>query len=450
MHSIVDSRLQRQASLRKQNLAECETDARRRGQLQASLLAKRELSCAGGGMGDDQPERTAIQELADRHRQREERYRFAMQDARVRIQPLGQDRDGRDYWLFDHTPEVAVTFQQTGHKCQTKAFKTPAELEALDKFLSHHLDRPLQRALSRCLPLLPCQARENKADTALREADADRALGWGSRAPADHLPQQRCSFAGRGNSSAGTLLFDDHDARQGQGASPVSCNSMERVQLSCLPGDGVERKTWGAEGIEEVKQHLLALDDMLPWCDIASQAGEPAHSSTGACARARATAARAWVARQASWRRQVKTSCGVEGLVTCALDVGLCLEQLGRGPASAGAEGVDGGSSGSSGSYQDDDMCAKFWAHDEQADAWRALLGGEMEDTSATHRHPAPAKHLSSVALAVLLLAQRARGLICRLKLNQDSLGSAASGRVDGMMCCGTCSTPATAVLKCS
>lgn len=402
MHALVDSRLQRQGAMRKRHQAECEKDGRRRAQLQALLMGdmtrEGERPCTAGGADVELAEMKA---LADRRREREESFRHAMQDARVRVEPLGQDRHGRRYWMFPNVAEITVSCWEAGQASEQRiAFKSDSELEALDSFLSHHpQDQGVRRAICRCLPIM------HYADTT--------SLGLASwpdplvEAVARGLQPRLCTSAGPQENSS-SLLFGDMP----KAWHAVRLLSPAADRLALLGEKGVRERgdTWGGDGIQAIKEDLLELENMVPWCSIARQT-----SGEDGTARALANAAGMWVARRKAWREQAQAACDVESLISQALDVAGVLESFPCRPSSAAARSIEGGPWPREG----DEEPPFFWEHDRQASAWRALLTGPRGDPG-TMRDRKPARHLSFVALAVLLLGQKARDFMGKLKAQAD------------------------------
>jgi len=215
MHAIVDARLETQAVLRKQRFEQGELDRKRKIQLQSSLYEKR-LKIKGGaakklsgehGEGQANGEDTTMQETAENHegmldqeafgeeKEQEERARVAeevereqaevhgleqarlerdeeflrvVDETRVRIEPLGQDRHGREYFILPGSPCQIITMEGVEGRQKRVAYRTVAEVEALYKWLSDKsiTELPLRRALSQHIPAILRGIKEDEEHTA--------------------------------------------------------------------------------------------------------------------------------------------------------------------------------------------------------------------------------------------------------------------------------------------
>jgi len=464
MHAIVEARLQQQAAQRKRHAEEGEADRRRRSQLLAALLAKKRC-CAGateqraeqgagagawagagagagwggGGGGElaEHAEQQELEALAAAARDRDKALREGLEAARVRVAPVGHDRHGRAYWVFPAFPtEIIVAGgagtgsadagggcrkqqpageERTAGEASLVVFTTPA---ALDGFLSHPRDESLRRALSQSL------APRGQEPAALRACGAAAVAQPPEQPPGSRpasktwpLPPEPWRWLLPAPSLPSALNTETRDF-QGTTAWMPRCERVERLGAGA-PSEGfaVGGATWGAGAVAVLRAQLLAVDDLCPWGAGPSFAAAP-RQQPGPLAAAPGARADACLVRNSAWRSGVEAVEDGGALFARARELAVALEACAAsveqvGGAARRDEGDEGDEGAEAGGAE-----GRLWPRCG-ADCWRALLRGKAD----------AAPHVSSTALAILLLGSRAKWLAGKLEaMEAPSPGAEARG----------------------
>ena len=411
MHDLIDLRLEKQAALKRQRLEQNEVDRKKKAELQGAMAARR-LKLASEEINKSQnpsdcaddceqersqamlrllEEQTNSQhellELEHGRVEREETFSKAIEEVRVRIEPLGKDRHGREYFVSPGRRNEVMAVDCNNGNAKRVSYRTAQQLEELHKWLNEKsiTELPLRRALTLRMPTLLLASKEREAisaaETAVIGLDFDAA-------PPGHDGLMQVAYAG---SNGG----------QGAGRLPPFLLRVRSLTKRFCTAAGME---WGKEGLEECRVHLLSLEETCRWCYLAGKMCTKTEKVLQDVQWSRIEqTARDWVHQRKLWRQRVEGAENASALAREVLALARVLAALSLSPADGEKTAYF------SPDPQDRDCVAvcsnekenlpDFWASESEASTWRLLVEG---------RGGVSGINVSSVALAVLVLGDRA------------------------------------------
>jgi hypothetical protein len=363
--------------------------------------------------------------------QREETFVQALQDQRIRMEPLGIDRHAREYRIFPGSPGEIVAIQRAcreGNESRSTAvsYTGVEQLEALIEWLSDKslTEQPLRDQLSLHLHALRRDLDHRRGGRGAERAGAEQQEAEASIV-IETWDEGRCWKVGEGHAGKG-MLDEERDVSE---SMPPFLQGVRHLTQRFSVCAGM---SWCKEGLDIVKAHLLALENTCRWSYLA-------HWGDGSGVGEREDEAwvkidklvRGWVVKKETWQRRVRSSVCVPSVVTNVLALVHLLESLvepavgavggrvggrvvgGRVVGLAAVAAAQGPSNAHLASQADAKLEAAslpaFWTSATLADTWYALLGLSRSgagggDGEGGGRGGGGQATVASMALAVLIL----------------------------------------------